>query len=297
MGVPRLDKPVAFVLAGPEARRGPYSLEHLINEVLDGRLAVQTAVWWPGLKDWTTFGEHDGLAKEVELLRSVPSSQSEMTSGSSRPSVSSNEPHAPEVVRRRPMDPATVEATIARSDVGELPDVDLRPAVERLPDMATNPTLCESVLTDILPADPQGVRALVLAVDVGIVERLRQSPVSQLGGLIAQSIQVLRDNGVRSSDARWSVTTWSHAFGSAWINWQCEEVAAFAEQDGEWGLIDELRSLDQESFTHAAERRVFEIAHELDVVVTWDMPGTHRRVTPPEIAAIGPTHIDIDTVD
>lgn len=67
--LPSLEQPQAYVVVGPEDQRGPYTLELLITEVVDGRLNEATPVWWPGLTDWTTMSTHPGLAAEIARRR------------------------------------------------------------------------------------------------------------------------------------------------------------------------------------------------------------------------------------
>ena len=67
--LPPLDQPQAHVVVGPNDQRGPYALELLISEVIDGRLSDETTGWWPGLPDWTTMGSHPGIAAELQARR------------------------------------------------------------------------------------------------------------------------------------------------------------------------------------------------------------------------------------
>ena len=67
--LPALDQPQAYVVVGPDDQRGPYTLELLISEVVEGRLNDNTPVWWPGLSDWTTMSAHGGIAAEIAARR------------------------------------------------------------------------------------------------------------------------------------------------------------------------------------------------------------------------------------
>ncbi|MGI9579376.1 MAG: DUF4339 domain-containing protein [Microthrixaceae bacterium] len=67
--LPALDQPQAYVVVGPDDQRGPYTLELLVTEVVDGRLNDNTPVWWPGLADWTTMTDHGGIAAEIARRR------------------------------------------------------------------------------------------------------------------------------------------------------------------------------------------------------------------------------------
>lgn len=73
-GLPPLDQPVAWVVVHGQERIGPYALDVLIDEVVAGRLAETTPVWWPPLVDWTTVMANDALVTEIERRRhgSVP---------------------------------------------------------------------------------------------------------------------------------------------------------------------------------------------------------------------------------
>lgn len=68
-GLPPLDEPIAWVVVHGHERVGPYSLELLIDEVVAGRLAGTTPVWWPPLADWTTIMADEELAGEIERRR------------------------------------------------------------------------------------------------------------------------------------------------------------------------------------------------------------------------------------
>jgi len=69
--LPALDQPQSYVVVGPDDQRGPYTLDLLVSEVVEGRLNENTPVWWPGLPDWTTMSAHPGLAAEIARRRSV----------------------------------------------------------------------------------------------------------------------------------------------------------------------------------------------------------------------------------
>ncbi|MCZ7629482.1 MAG: DUF4339 domain-containing protein [Microthrixaceae bacterium] len=70
--LPALDQPQSYVVVGPDDQRGPYTLELLITEVVEGRLSENTPVWWPGLADWTTMAAHPGVATEIARRRAAP---------------------------------------------------------------------------------------------------------------------------------------------------------------------------------------------------------------------------------
>ncbi len=67
--LPPLELAQAYVVVGPNDQRGPYTMELLLTEVVEGRLAEATPVWWPGLDDWTTMGGHPAVAVEIQRRR------------------------------------------------------------------------------------------------------------------------------------------------------------------------------------------------------------------------------------
>ncbi|MGB3410851.1 MAG: GYF domain-containing protein [Microthrixaceae bacterium] len=72
--LPPLDQQQAYVVVGSNEQVGPYALELLISEVVAGRLADTTPVWWPSLTDWTTMAAHPGVAAEIARRRSAAGS-------------------------------------------------------------------------------------------------------------------------------------------------------------------------------------------------------------------------------
>lgn len=70
--LPALDQPQSYVVVGPDDQRGPYTLDLLVSEVVEGRLNENTPVWWPGLADWTTMSAHPGVAAEIARRRGAP---------------------------------------------------------------------------------------------------------------------------------------------------------------------------------------------------------------------------------
>lgn len=60
---------MAWVVVHGREQVGPYALELLIDEVIAGRLADTTPVWWPPLADWTTIRDNVGLLAEIERRR------------------------------------------------------------------------------------------------------------------------------------------------------------------------------------------------------------------------------------
>ncbi|MGB6058803.1 MAG: GYF domain-containing protein [Microthrixaceae bacterium] len=72
--LPPLDQQQAYVVVGSNEQVGPYALELLISEVVAGRLADTTPVWWPSLTDWTTMAVHPGVAAEIARRRSATGS-------------------------------------------------------------------------------------------------------------------------------------------------------------------------------------------------------------------------------
>lgn len=69
--LPPLDQPVAWVVVHGHEQAGPYTLEVLISEVVAGRLAETTPVWWPPMADWTTIMANDAMAAEIERRRAT----------------------------------------------------------------------------------------------------------------------------------------------------------------------------------------------------------------------------------
>lgn len=72
--LPPLDQQQAYVVVGSNEQVGPYALELLISEVVAGRLADTTPVWWPPLADWTTMSMHPGVAAEIARRRAAAGS-------------------------------------------------------------------------------------------------------------------------------------------------------------------------------------------------------------------------------
>lgn len=123
--LPALDQPQSYVVVGPDDQRGPYTLELLVSEVVEGRLNENTPVWWPGLADWTTMGAHPGVAAEIARRRGAPEPTAPMA-------------FAPPVAPPPPQDPAVASAGPAERQPQEVP-YQPEPAPEPMVDQAVAP--------------------------------------------------------------------------------------------------------------------------------------------------------------
>jgi hypothetical protein len=101
--LPAIDQPQSYVVVGPDDQRGPYTLELLVSEVVEGRLDENTPVWWPGLADWTTMAAHPGVAAEIARRRGGPDAATPMA-------------FAPPTAPPPPQEPATAQPEPVQSE-------------------------------------------------------------------------------------------------------------------------------------------------------------------------------------
>lgn len=118
--LPALDQPQSYVVVGPDDQRGPYTLELLVSEVVEGRLDENTPVWWPGLADWTTMAAHPGVAAEMARRRGVPDATTPMAFAPPTAPPPPQEPAAaqPEQVQQEQVQPEQVQPEPAAPDDG-----------------------------------------------------------------------------------------------------------------------------------------------------------------------------------
>jgi hypothetical protein len=121
--LPALDQPQSYVVVGPDDQRGPYTLELLVSEVVEGRLNENTPVWWPGLADWTTMAAHPGVAAEIARRRGAPDTTTPMAFApptAPPPPQESAAPYAEPVQPEPTPQPEPIPQPVAPDD--EVPD-------------------------------------------------------------------------------------------------------------------------------------------------------------------------------